>query len=53
MEDWKKALKGDDLIAKNKAIEEMRDTYADMFDLNGEDFSKEFLESAKNAELMD
>jgi hypothetical protein len=53
MDDWKKALKGDDLVAKTKAAEEMRDVYADMFDLDGENFSKEFLESTKNAELMD
>jgi hypothetical protein len=52
MDDWKDALKGNDIAKQNKAVKELSETYADMFDLDATDFSEEFLKSADNLELM-
>ena len=53
MDDWKKALKGNDLAKQTKAVKELGETYADMFDLDPDDFSEGFLKSTKNLELME
>jgi hypothetical protein len=53
MDDWKAALKGTDVVKQSKAIKELSETYADMFDLDATDFSDEFLRSTDNLELME
>lgn len=53
MDDWKAALKGTDVVKQSKAVKELGETYADMFDLDASDFSDEFLRSADNLELME
>ena len=51
--DWKDSLKGNDLQKQASAVKELSGVYADMFDLEADDFSDEFLRSTDNLELME
>lgn len=51
-DDWKDALKGNDLQKQASAVKELSGVYADMFDLDADDFSDGFLKSADNLDLM-
>ena len=51
-DDWKDALKGNDLQKQTNAVKELGGIYADMFDLDADNFSDGFLKSAKNLDLM-
>ena len=53
MEIWKETLSSDDLAEQIEVINELKSVYADMFDLDTDDFSDEFLKSADNIELME
>lgn len=51
-DDWKDALKGNDLQKQTNAVKELGGIYADMFDLDADNFSDGFLKSADNLDLM-
>ena len=53
MEDWKDALNSKDISKSTKAISQLKDAYADMFDLSADDFSDQFVSSAENLALME
>ena len=51
-EDWTKALENGSLQDQAEVINELRDAYADLLDLDGDSLSDSFLQSAENLELM-
>ena len=51
--DWIETLENGDIEKQSKVVSELRQNYADMFDLDPEDFSEGFLKSAENVELME
>ena len=51
-EDWTKALENGSLQDQAEVIDDLRDAYADLLDLDGDSLSDSFLRSADNLELM-
>jgi hypothetical protein len=45
-------LSNPELAKVNGTLEELRDAYADLLDLDGTSLSDDFLESAENLDLM-
>ena len=51
-EDWEKALRSSSVQEQSEAIEQLRDTYADLLDLDGDSLSDSFLSSEKNLQNL-
>ena len=51
-EDWAKALESTAIEDKADVIEDLRDAYSDLLDIDGSSLSDEFLKSAENLDLM-
>jgi sialic acid synthase SpsE len=51
-EDWMKALKSGNLQDQAKIIDDLKESYADMLDIDMDVLSDSFLRNAKNLELM-
>ena len=51
-DDWMQALKSDNIVDQNKAMEQLRDTYGDFLNIDGSKLSEEFLADTQNLELM-
>lgn len=51
-DDWKAALNSKDIVAINKAVEELEKTYGNLLDIDGSQLSDDFLKTASNADLL-
>jgi len=51
-DDWLAALNSDSIEEQALVIDELRDAYADLLDLDGSSLSKDFLTNTDNLELM-
>lgn len=51
-DNWMDALKSDTMQDQAEIINDLRDAYADLLDLDGSSLSKEFLTSTENLDLM-
>lgn len=51
-EDWMKALKSGNIQDQAEAINEMKDAYGNMLDIDGDSLSTDFLTNAENLRLM-
>ena len=53
MKNWKELLKSDDIQDQAQAVDELKNVYGDLLDIDGSQLSNEFLTNAENLELME
>ena len=49
---WKQQLNSDDIVDINEAVNELRKTYGNLFDMDGSKLSDDFLQQGKNLDLL-
>ena len=51
-DDWKAKLNSKDILEINEAVQDLKKTYGNLFDMDGSQFSDDFLKSANNLEKL-